>query len=257
MTRKNFEIDDLRVAAPCPMSWDAMTGDERVRRCHACDLNIYNIAEMTADEARRLIENREGRLCIRLHRRADGTVTTKDCPRGLSAYRQRVARLAGAALTALLGLVSVSFGQKEEKTELEPSRVKITRTLNTGQTSVLFGSVLDPNGAVVPDVEIKLYRVEGKKKSLKTSAVSGRDGEYAFSSLAAGRYVLEIKIEYFKKYRVVIDVNEREKNQLDPVLEVEGKTVTVGIYAGEALIDLTSTSVKTTINREQMGMPPR
>ena len=80
MKSGNFEIDKMRVAAPCPMSWEAMTGDERVRRCHACELNIYNIAEMTADEARRLIENREGRLCIRLQRRADGTVLTAEEP---------------------------------------------------------------------------------------------------------------------------------------------------------------------------------
>jgi hypothetical protein len=60
-----------------------MTGDDRVRFCNACNLNVYNFASMTSKEVRSLITN--GRVCGRLYRRVDGTLITRDCPVGLRA----------------------------------------------------------------------------------------------------------------------------------------------------------------------------
>jgi hypothetical protein len=37
-----------------------MEGDERVRHCSECELNVYNLAEMTEDEALALFSEREG-----------------------------------------------------------------------------------------------------------------------------------------------------------------------------------------------------
>ena len=73
-------LEDLRIATPCCESWDEMAGDDRVRFCRACSRAVYNIAAMTSDEVAALIASREGRLCARLFRRADGTVVTADCP---------------------------------------------------------------------------------------------------------------------------------------------------------------------------------
>ena len=85
-------LNVIDVAAPCPADWNAMTGDERVRHCAQCDMNVYNLSEMTKDESLRLINEREGRLCVQFYRRADGTVITRDCPVGLRAIRQAVQR---------------------------------------------------------------------------------------------------------------------------------------------------------------------
>lgn len=57
-----------------------MPGDDRIRSCPACSRAVYNIAAMTSDEVAALIAGREGRLCARLFRRADGTIVTADCP---------------------------------------------------------------------------------------------------------------------------------------------------------------------------------
>ncbi|MEP6707239.1 MAG: hypothetical protein ABJC05_06945, partial [Pyrinomonadaceae bacterium] len=59
--KNNFELDNLRPASPCPVGWEQMTGDERVRLCRLCDLHVYNISEMTRDEAYALIAKSEGR----------------------------------------------------------------------------------------------------------------------------------------------------------------------------------------------------
>ena len=104
-----------------------MSGDERVRGCHSCKLNIYNISEMSKREVEGLITKRESRVCIRLYKRADGTVLTKDCPVGFRAYQKRAARFAGTALATVLGLFSVSFGQKEDEKMVDTSNVNIVR----------------------------------------------------------------------------------------------------------------------------------
>src|SRR5262249_20372839 len=93
-------LDNIQVATPCPMSWEKMTGDERVRHSQECKLNVYNLSDMTRAEAEQLIASREGRLCVRFYRRADGTVLTRDCPRGLRALSERASRIAGAVLAA-------------------------------------------------------------------------------------------------------------------------------------------------------------
>ena len=73
-------LDHVRIATPCPASWDSMEGDDRVRFCGSCRLNVYNLSGMTRREATELLKLVEGRLCIRLLRRKDGTVLTQDCP---------------------------------------------------------------------------------------------------------------------------------------------------------------------------------
>lgn len=48
-------LENIHVAAPCPAPWSQMTGDNRVRHCAECNLNVYNISEMTRSEAEDLI----------------------------------------------------------------------------------------------------------------------------------------------------------------------------------------------------------
>src|ERR1041384_3776026 len=119
MDRQKFDINGLRIAAPCSAGWENMSGDERTRFCQQCNHSVYNIREMTEAEVREMINRATGRVCGRIYRRADGTVMTKDCPVGLRAYRKRAARFAGAALTAVLGLFSISPAQSEKENDPE------------------------------------------------------------------------------------------------------------------------------------------
>jgi hypothetical protein len=82
-------LDNIRVAAPCAASWDAMAGDARVRACGDCQKNVYNLSELTREEAENLIREKEGKLCVRYFQRADGTVLLKDCAVGVKRRRRR------------------------------------------------------------------------------------------------------------------------------------------------------------------------
>ena len=79
--------NEIDVETPCPVSWDKMQGDERVRFCGQCRQNVFDLSTMTGAEARRLIEEKQGRLCVQLYRRRDGTIITADCS---EAWRVRV-----------------------------------------------------------------------------------------------------------------------------------------------------------------------
>ncbi len=103
MPKYTSPLEGVRVAAPCPADWDRMVGDERARFCDRCSLHVYNLSGMTRREAEALVTNAEGRLCVRYYSRPDGTILTQDCPVGLRAIRQKVTRVAGAFLSAVLG----------------------------------------------------------------------------------------------------------------------------------------------------------
>lgn len=122
-----INLEQISVAKPCPANWDEMSGDERVRHCGLCKMNVYNLSEMTRDEAEKLVQHREGRLCVQFYRRADGTVLTKDCPVGVARIRKRMAVLAGAFAASIFmatGSILAKMGVSKNGGEAPASAVK-------------------------------------------------------------------------------------------------------------------------------------
>lgn len=105
--KSQFSFEQIKIASPCPASWEEMLGDDTVRFCQVCSKNVYNLSSMTKAEAQTLIMNNQGKLCGLLYLRKDGSVMTSDCPVGFGEIRRRVikniAKVAGAAF-ALIGL---------------------------------------------------------------------------------------------------------------------------------------------------------
>jgi hypothetical protein len=110
MALRKSPLNYLQVASPCSAAWEQMEGDNRVRFCDACGLNVYNLSAMTALEAERLVLKKEGRLCARFFQREDGTVLTQDCPRGLAAARRAAARVPLFIGAAVAGMFLLLFG---------------------------------------------------------------------------------------------------------------------------------------------------
>lgn len=106
MARFRNTLDHVRIAAPCKVDWDQMLGNERVRFCSQCSLNVYNLSSMTRADAESLIARTEGRLCVRFYRRFDGSIITKDCPVGLRAIRRRLSYVAKAISSTVMGLLA-------------------------------------------------------------------------------------------------------------------------------------------------------
>ena len=100
-------LDDVRIASPCDVSWSSMEGDSDVRYCSSCMKHVYNLSMMSRAEAEAVLGAAKAtEVCVRLYRRADGTVITDDCPVGVRRRRfwRRTSGLAAAGiLLAALG----------------------------------------------------------------------------------------------------------------------------------------------------------
>jgi hypothetical protein len=106
MPGRTISLDTIQVASPCNAAWDDMAGTERMRFCQLCQKTVYNLSAMTREQAVKLIRQKEGKACIRLYKRRDGTVLTSDCPVGLRAVRRRMAIWLGSAAVCLLALMA-------------------------------------------------------------------------------------------------------------------------------------------------------
>jgi len=233
-------LDTIRIASPCPVSWDRMTGDDRVRHCDECQLSVYNIAELTRAEAEALIAKSEGRICARIYRRADGTVITRDCPVGLRGIRRRVARRTVAIFAAAMALATSAFAQKQGSKDKNSCRqqVVMTRDLAPAQNglSTTSGQILDPNGATVAHAEIRIT-AETSGKALTTS--SDDSGKFLMAGLESGTYNILIKAPGFKQLQLTfIKLNSNEKLNVEVTMELDASSVVVGILGYEpSLID--------------------
>lgn len=106
-------LTQVKVASPCPVKWEDMTGGDAIRHCRQCDLHVYNFSNMKAAEAERILASRTPgeRLCAYFYRRADGTILTQDCPVGIAAWKHR-ARANIRRIAAAIGFVAAVGVQK-------------------------------------------------------------------------------------------------------------------------------------------------
>ncbi len=128
----HLNLDNLTIASPCTADWNAMAGDDRVRHCPQCRLNVYNLSELSRPQAEQLLKEKEGKLCVRYFQRHDGTILTQNCPAALRRAQQALQRMV-AAIAGLFGIVltsttacvplgQVSYGMPSARPTTHPDR---------------------------------------------------------------------------------------------------------------------------------------
>jgi hypothetical protein len=230
-----FDLAALRVASPCPSSWEKMVGDERVRHCSECNLNVYNLSAMTEREIEQLVAAHQGgRLCTRLYRRADGTVITQNCPWSLRAMARKASRFASAVLTACMSVTFAMAKPKAPKASCECHHIQ-------QKDSGIRLAVMDPDGALIPGAEITLENKSGKETR---AGSTDRAGEWTIGKLAPGEYQLTVRAKGFRAYIGKVNVTDAMLlrmqlklaiAQATTVVEVESQTLgvieTLGVTA--------------------------
>ena len=234
MSRGRIDLDRISIASPCPMAWDDMAGNERVRFCSQCKLNVYDISAMTKSEAESFIANAEGRICARYYRRADGSIMTRDCPVGLRAIRKRVSRATAAAFSALVSLFGGSATFAQQQQPKNESKVDVQLTLRRYGQSEIEGTVFDVVRAVIPGTQIKLIN-ERTKWEVTTKA--NENGRFRFSDLEKGIYRIQIHAPGFVKLeRLGLEVSDEQTLNLDVTLKLgEVLTGVVAVSSPETL----------------------
>jgi len=153
-------LDNIRVAAPCSADWAAMTGDDRVRACGDCKKNVYNLSALTRDEAQALIIERNGKLCVRYFKRADGTILLKDdCAVGVKRRRRRRWIVAGAAVALAGSALGARAMTRDRRVELVDDRPLPT----TGEMHIVTTNPPVPEVMPAPpEVETPPLEIKGK-----------------------------------------------------------------------------------------------
>jgi hypothetical protein len=204
-----------------------MVGDERVRHCAECNLNVYNLSAMTERQVQELIAGSRGnRLCARLYRRADGTVLTQDCPWSFRVLTRKISRLAAAVLTAIMG-VTVAMARNKPR----PATCECSQSQQKDSGIKLI--VVDQHGAVIPKAEIS---VEGKSIQVPIAGVTGPSGEWIQPKLTAGRYKVTIKTQGFETFSSVVEVRDGTLLGLKVKLPVAAVNTTVNVAAGAVVV---------------------
>ncbi|TWT98518.1 hypothetical protein [Stieleria varia] len=94
-------LDHLVIKTPCTMDWGLMDGDNRKRFCSRCEKHVYDVSQMTRDEALELFAG-DGTICAKIYRRPDGTIVTSECPPQEKKLAKRRLQFSIGALIALL-----------------------------------------------------------------------------------------------------------------------------------------------------------
>lgn len=203
-----------------------MAGDERVRHCASCDLNVYNSAEMTGEEIRELVARTEGRLCMRLYRRADGTLLTKDCPAGIRALRRRASRMRAAVTAAMLSVAAFLSGCA---TSARFGRPRSTIAIESAAASrqPAFSGVVMYDRAALPGVTVILRdEIHHREQTVVTDA----DGGFTFRNLYESVYRVEATLAGFCPASIAhLELKQNEATRARVTLQIDPTlTVTVG-----------------------------
>ncbi|MGB7730842.1 MAG: carboxypeptidase-like regulatory domain-containing protein [Candidatus Acidiferrum sp.] len=186
-----------------------MPGNDRVRYCPECKLNVYNFSALSAREIDRLVLKHEGRLCGRYFQRADGTMLAQNCPVAVRAMLRWTSHAAAAVMAALVS-VSPAFAKpfpqqaNSSLTQIHPAKKSL---------SMVF---VDPSGAGVGHTKVTLRQLSTENKF---TAETNDAGEVFFSDLPKGIYELtaicpgfrpfhlaEVKAPYGPRMQFLLDV---------------------------------------------------
>jgi hypothetical protein len=227
MPKSKDTLDRININTPCEADWDEMVGNDIVRFCRHCNLNVHNLSEMTRLEAMRLVLDSKGQLCARYIRRPDGKVQTTDLVlHQIQKVRRRASRLAAGAFTAALSLSSSvvaaaqtpvnapAIDETNAVAVLKQGRIKM---VYTGSVTVT-GTMKDPTGAVVAGATVTLVNEQtGSERQTTTND----EGVYLLEGVDEGSFTLKINSPGFLTAEVNnLNLQANEEKVIDQQLSI-------------------------------------
>jgi hypothetical protein len=233
-------LPEIRIASPCSVPWEQMSGDNRTRHCSQCNLDVYNFSDMTSLEIEELIAaSAVRRLCGRLYRRPDGTILTRDCPVGLRTRIRRVSLRLTAALAAAMSLVFT--GQACSQQAL-PSQGKLQQTTQQPGTAVTGDIVLpSPTGfnllvvaAGVPAPQALVTVLDRKTGKSIAQGTTNDAGTFSMTNAPVGDFKILVDTKGYIRGNAFVSVKPHQMQAVTVGLHTaadEGKAFTTGLIA--------------------------
>jgi hypothetical protein len=231
---KNSLLDKIEVKTPCSENWDEMRGNDKTRFCSHCAFEVNNLSAMTHKEALKIVRRSDGRICVRYVKNPE---TNAPVFRGKLYQIGRRTGIAASVLGASLSLSSMTYAQggiditNIVKTDTEVSQSKKSdkdkmESETESETTSVSGTIVDSQGAVVPNISVTLTNKETGESRVVTSS---NEGFYEFKNAAPGIYTLKTADNYgFKAHSIEnVNINGSDVKQ-DISLDVSQVVMTMG-----------------------------
>lgn len=225
-----------------------MDGDDRVRVCGACKHNVYDTSKLTTKEIVDLMA-RDSKACLKIYRRADGTLLTEDCPFGLRTLRRgarRVSKIAASLWALALSFTSVSAQPGTIKPENTPKQKASDKKAKTkakkSQTPIseIKDSLKDTLASDLltkarTNIAAKNYIEAEQNFKDATSALTKSKHDIAFEKQVWNEYS-DFLISQSRKDETTVIANELKR--LDEKQRAEGLTQSVGFVVEPTFHDI-------------------
>ena len=248
---KKTVLDRVEVSAPCSQNWNEMFGNDDVRFCHHCAKNVHNLSAITRKQAKRLVAQSKGNLCIQYIRRPDGRIQTVE-PK-LYKIAGRVSRIAAGVFGATLSLANLANAQTAESSPTPEVTIqqinqagylslleltKEEKEVLAGAGNKIYGTVVDPAGALIPGASVTLTNT---KTSDEQTITSDENGSYQFTNLSVSTYKIKVEAAGFKaNSTTAVELNGETKIEMTLATEVVVMGVTVSVSYENPLITAAS-----------------
>ncbi|MGI8786132.1 MAG: ankyrin repeat domain-containing protein [Pyrinomonadaceae bacterium] len=232
MSKRNFHKNLFEITSPCSQDWDAMKGNDKVRFCEHCALEVNNLSAARRKDALRLMRQSKGGICVRYVKNPSNNQPV--FADRLYQIARRAPRLAVGAMTAALSLSTVAYAQNEPQSPNVAGDIgqvrrekKSDENKTENPTASISGTVKDITGAVVPGVVVTLV---GERDSFNKTATSNDEGFYEFVNLAPGTYTIKVEAARgFTNTQIEgLAISGGANLQSDVEMQVSGVNETVG-----------------------------
>lgn len=115
------------------------------------------------------------------------------------------------------------------------------------------GVVLDPKGDPVKDARVNLHSKASDSSRMQTTK---DNGEFIFTAVATGEYVISVEAEGFAKAEQAVVIISGSSPELRFQLQVLAVNEKVSVTAGQGLIGTETATPTTLVNKEQIRQTP-
>jgi hypothetical protein len=215
MAKKSY-LESIESPLPCSKDWNEMVGDERVRFCHSCEKNVYNLSAMTRREARRFVALNSGKVCVRYVRLADGRVETIETK--LYKIARRAPLLAAGVLGATLTLSAAADAQMTPATpKTQTTKTTKSSARNDSETSQISFTVVDQNGNAIANAAVKLTN---PKTAQEFITITNSEGVALFNLIPPATYDVTFSASSFQELKRSVRIKEKVEPNLKVFLDV-------------------------------------
>ncbi|MBV9613647.1 MAG: carboxypeptidase regulatory-like domain-containing protein, partial [Acidobacteriaceae bacterium] len=128
--------------------------------------------------------------------------------------------------------------------------LSVTAGLCFAQTTFsgnIQGVISDPTGASIPEATVHLRNID---TGVEATAATSSGGNYRFSSLAPGRYMVSVEAKGFKRVEENVTLETGETQGINLTLGVAAASETVSVLGEAPALDIDETRIQATLSAQ-------